>query len=141
MDIIYYYDNRLGLSPVKEYFKNYLVSSKDLDYIARRKLKILADIDAKINFISKNQARPTPPISKPLHNYNFFEIINSKDAKTLIRILYFRYQNKIVLLHAYEKPANYRTKRERRKVDIQNKLAQNYLNKFKLNPNKYEKYN
>ncbi len=140
MYIIYYYDNNLGFSPVKKYFKNFLVKKKDSDYIEKRKIKILADIDAKIKFIARNKARPIPPIAKPLRNYNFFEILNSKDDKTLIRILFFRYKNKMVLLHAYEKLAYYKTSRERKKIGKQNKLAQKYLINFKLNPNIYEKY-
>ncbi len=140
MDIVYYYDVTYGFSPVKEYFKNFLKNSKNSNCISKRRLKILANIEAKILFIQENQARPVPPISKPLHNYNFFEILSPKDANTLIRILYFRYENKMVLLHAYEKPAHYRSKKEKKHVDRQNKIAQEYLDNFKLKPNIYENY-
>lgn len=46
----------------------------------------------------------------------------------------------MILLHAFEKPANYSTERERKRVEKQNKLGEKYLNIFKLNPNNYEKY-
>ncbi len=139
MEIVYYYDNNLKFSPVKEYFKNLLKNPKNSNCVLKRKLKILANIDAKINVIKENQARPVPPISKPLRNYSFIEILNPKDAKTLIRIFYFRYENKMVLLHAYEKPAHYKTNKEKKYIDNQNKIAQNYLINFKLNPNIYMK--
>ncbi len=102
--------------------------------------KILADIDAKIQHVKENKGRPTPPISKPLHGYSCFEILNPKDAKTVIRILYFRYQDKIVLLHAFEKPASYSTNKEKKKVDKENKIGEKYLNNFKNNSKNYEKY-
>jgi len=100
----------------------------------------LADIDAKIQHVTCNEGRPTPPISKPLHGYSCFEILNSKDANTVIRILYFRHQQKIVLLHAFEKPVSYTTDREKKMVEKQNKIGEKYLNIFKLNPQNYEKY-
>ncbi len=140
MDVVYYYNEDLGVCPVKEYFKNYLLSKEDSDLAIKRKQKILADIDAKINYIKDNGARPIPPISKPLHGYSFFEILNPKDSRTVIRILYFRYQDKMVLLHAFEKPAIYNTMRDKKKVDRQNKIAEKYLNFFKLNSKNYEKY-
>ena len=100
----------------------------------------MADIDAKIQYVQDNQGRPTPPISKPLHGYSCFEILNPKDAKTVIRILYFRHQEKIVLLYAFEKPSSYKTDRDKKRVDKQNKIGEEYLNIFKLNPKNYEKY-
>lgn len=81
-----------------------------------------------------------PPFAKPLHGYGFFEILSSKNSDTLIRILYFRYENKMVLLHAFEKPAYYHATWVKKKIIKQNKLAQEYLKIFKLNPDNYEKY-
>lgn len=141
MEVVYYYDKELEKCPVKEYFKKYLRIKKDSEFSARKKEKVLANIDQKINYVKENQGRPTPPISKPLHGYNFFEILNSKDSKTLIRILYFRYLEKIVLLHAFEKPTSYHTNKEKKKVEKQNLIADKYLNNFKSNPDIYEKYN
>jgi len=140
MEIVYYYDEYIKTCPVKEYLKQYLTKEKDSLSLIKRKHKILADIDTKINFVKENEGRPIPPISKPLHGYSFFEILNSKDSKTVIRILYFRYNNLIVLLHAFEKPASYNTEKERKRINKQNKTGEGYLNKFKLNPKSYEKY-
>ncbi len=140
MDIVYYFDEELRFCPVKKYLHQYSFHDKDKASDIKRKQKILADIDAKIQHVKENQGRPTPPISKPLHGYSCFEILNPKDAKTVIRILYFRHQNKIVLLHAFEKPAKYSTDKEKKKVDKENKIGENYLNNFKINSNNYEKY-
>jgi phage-related protein len=140
MNVVYYYDNDLKFSPVKEYFFNFLLNKNDPDCTIKRKQKILADIDAKINFIKDNQGRPVPPISKPLRGYSFFEILNPKDFRTVIRILYFKHQDKIVLLHIFEKPSNYSTSKHKREIEKQNKIANKYLNIFKNNPKSYEKY-
>lgn len=140
MEIVYFYDKDLQNCPVKEYLKQYRENQGDKEAIIKRKQKILANIDAKIQYVKDNEGRPTPPISKPLHGYSFFEILNPKDKVTVIRILYFRYQEKIILLHAFEKPANYDTSREKKTVDKQNRIGEKYLNSFKLNPKKYEKY-
>ncbi len=140
MEVVYYFDENIKRCPVKEYLKQYLTIEKDNLSIIKRRQKILADIDAKINFVKENEGRPIPPISKPLHGYSCFEILNPKDSKTVIRILYFRYKNMIVLLHAFEKPASYNTEKERKRIDKQNKIGEKYLNIFKLNPKCYEKY-
>jgi len=137
MEVIYFYDKDLKCCPVKEYLKQYLPISKDKESIIQRNQKILADIDAKIDYIRENGGRPTPPISKPLHGYSCFEILNPKDAKTVIRILYFRHQDKVVLLHAFEKPASYDTERERKRVDKQDEIGENYLNIFRSNTKNY----
>jgi len=140
METGYYYHKPLKACPVKEYFKEYSLNEDDTEKIKKRKQKILADIDAKIMNIQENKGRPVPPISRPIHGYSFFEIKNPKNENTVIRILYFRYENKIVLLHAFEKPASYDTKKEKREVDKEYKIGEDYLNIFKLNPKNYEKY-
>jgi len=140
MEVVYYFSRELGYCPVKEYLKQYLINKKDKPSDSKRKQKILAGIDAKIQHVKENQGRPTPPISKPLHGYSCFEILNPKNANTVIRILYFRNQDKVVLLHAFEKPAIYSTKKEKKKIDKENQTGEKYLNNFKNNPRNYEKY-
>ena len=140
METVYYYNKESKSCPVKKYLEQYSINGKDKEPVIKRKQKILAGIDTKIKYVENNQGRPTPPISKPLHGYSCFEILNPKDAKTVIRILYFRHQEKIVLLHAFEKPTNYKTNKEKKKVDKENKIGEKYLNIFKLNPKNYEKY-
>ncbi|MCF7795286.1 hypothetical protein K9M50_02930 [Patescibacteria group bacterium] len=74
-----------------------------------------------------------------MRGYNFFEILNPKNERTVIRILYFNYQDKMVLLHAYEKPNSYSTNKEKNKIKKENDIAQNYLNTFIKKPGQYEK--
>jgi hypothetical protein len=133
MEIVYYFDDILSVCPVKQYLYSIKLSYD-------RKLRLLAEIDQKIRFVATNNGRPIPPISLPLHNYNFFEIKSRKDKNTVIRILYFRYKNLIVLLNAFEKPDNYDTGKERRAVEKYYKITNNYHQKFINNPNNYEKY-
>lgn len=140
MELVYFYDQSLKYCPVKEYLKQYLLTKKDTEKVSKRKQKILSNIDSKIDYLVENKGLPIPPIFKPLHGYSCFEILNPKDARTVIRILYFRHDNFIVLLHAFEKPASYDTEKERKRIDKQNKIAEKYLNLFKLNPKTYEKY-
>ena len=78
MDIVYFYDESLKHCPVKEYLKQYLPTNKDKRSVILRKQKILASIGAKIEYIRDNGGKPIPPISKPLHGYSCFEILNSK---------------------------------------------------------------
>jgi len=140
MELVYFYSKNLNHCPVEGYLKQYFLKPKDNISIIKRKQKILADIDAKVNHVKDNDGLPTPPISKPLHGYSCFEILNPKDSKTVIRILYFRHLDKIVLLHAFEKPSSYNTEKERKRIEAQNQIGEDYLNIFKENPKSYEKY-
>ena len=140
MEIVYYYHKPLKVCPVREYFKEYSLNIDDTEKIQRRKQKILGNIDAKIMIIQENEGRPVPPISIPIHEYSFFEIKNPKDENTVIRILYFRYENKIVLLHAFEKPSNYDDRKTKKNLDKEYKIGEKYLNIFKLKSTNYEKY-
>jgi hypothetical protein len=134
MDIVYYFDDILNLCPVKK-FLEFKEVSRD------RQIRILAELDQKIKYVRQNEGRPTPPISEPLHGYNFFEIKTRKDKNIVIRILYFRWRNLIVLLNAFEKPDCYKTHKEKKSVEKFYKITDEYLNKFKLRPKNYEKYN
>lgn len=139
MQVVYYYDQYLGFCPVGEYFNKYVVLDKDSNKI--RKEKILASIAAKIEYIRDNNGQPLPPQSKPSRGFSFFEIFNPKDANTVIRIVYFCYDDKMILLHDFEKPAKYNTNKIKKYVLRQYFLDEKYLNIFKLNPQNYEKYN
>ena len=132
MDIVYYYDDDLGFCPVKKYLE-----LNDLNY--NKRFKLLAEIDQKINFIKENNGRPVLPIARPVHSYSFFEIKTRKDKDIVIRILYFCCINKIILLNAFEKPDNYKSNKEKKRIIKYYDVSQKYLNKFKLN-NYYEKY-
>jgi hypothetical protein len=133
MEVVYYFANDLNLCPVKKYLELKGVSSD-------RRLRILAEIDQKIEYVRQNDGRPTPPISEPLRDYSFFEIKNRKDKNIVIRVLYFRYKNQIVLLNAFEKPDSYSTNKDRKIIEKYYQLTDNYYNQFKINPKSYEKY-
>ena len=127
----YYHHDDLGYCPVKKYFEQYKSG----------KIEILANIDAKIKFLLENNGRPIPPIAKPLYGYSFFEIRSRKTADILIRIFYFCYGGKIVLLNALEKPSSYDTSKEKKKIEKILNLTAEYREKFILNPQTYEEYN
>lgn len=140
MEVVYYYHKNLGYSPVKKYLEQYITKTNDSKKKFNRKNKILSDIDTRIKHVQGDNGRPSPPISKPLRGYSYFEIVAKKTAKILIRIFYFCYDKKIVLLSAIEKPTNYDTSREKKKIALEMKKAEEYQNNFKLNPKSYEKY-
>lgn len=133
MEVVYYFDSGLNLCPVKKYLE-----LKSL--VKDKKLRILAELDQKIEYVRQNEGRPTPPISEPLHNYNFFEIKTRKDRNVVIRVLYFRYKNFIVLLNAFEKFDNYHTTKEKKIVERYYNITEVYYQNFISNQNKYEKY-
>ncbi len=140
MEVVYYYDANAGYCPVKTYLAKYRITKKDTIKKKNYKIKILSNVNAKIEHVVQNCGNPTPPISSKLSGYDYFEIKHRKDTNILIRIFYFRYENKTVLLNALEKPDNYDTKKEKRKIDKQLEITKEYKNKFIKNPKLYEKY-
>ena len=131
-----------SISPVKKFLLKYNIDKNDSEKIINHKIKILAYIDQSIKFIAENKAKPILPIAKTIKNHKFHEI-RVKDGSNLIRIFYFGYfQKKLVLLHGIEKPEKY-DKKLKKKIDkkIQNalKLANEYYKDF-INNQKYEEY-
>ena len=104
-----------------------------------RKNHILATIDQKIQFVKENPGRQAPFLST-LHNHNFIEIKNGKDKNTVIRILYFIFDNKIILLNAFEKPSTYDTDKTKKEVEKHYIITDVYVSRFKKTPNSYESY-
>lgn len=141
MRAVYYRHDQFGYCPVKKYFEQYAENEKDSKKQANRKLKLLVDIDAKIKVVVQNDGRPIPPISAPLKEYGCIEIKHRKNQDILIRIIYFRHDDKIVLLHAFEKPDHYETNREKKIILKEFEVAKNYKNIFIINPKSYEEYN
>ncbi len=138
----YYFDEILGYCPVKKYLEQYAPKEKDKQKQRDKKLRLLAAIDEKINYVVDHEGKPTPPISCSLDKeYSYFEIKHRKNNNLLIRIFYFRHIDKIVLLNALEKPDNYDTAKENRKIDKQLQITQEYQNNFTNNPQLYEEYN
>lgn len=140
MEVIYYKDKSLNCCPVEKYLKQYIKNSRDNTKERNRKDKILAEINGRIQYVLQNNGIPVPPLSKKLSGYDYFEIRSKKNQNTLIRVFYFRHEDKIVLLNVLEKPDNYGGERENRKIEKELKITQGYLNNFKLNPKLYEKY-
>lgn len=135
MQVVYYHNRKRKYSPVKKYLEAYSDAANE------RNVKIIAGIYAKIKFIQDKDGRPQPPTAKPLRGYSFFEILNPKDAKTVIRILFFRHQDKMVLLHAFEKPTREKyTDKEWKEIDSELKIGEVYQQDFISNPNSYEEY-
>jgi len=139
---VYYFDEVLGYCPVKKYLEQYAPNIKEQPKQRMRKLKLLDNIVDKIRFVVDRQGAPTPPISFPLDkDYDYFEIKHRKNKNIVIRIFYFRHHDKIVLLNALDKPDNYDTGKENRRIDKQLQITQGFQNKFKNNPSLYEEYN
>tara|TARA_Y100000310_G_scaffold327919_1_gene395094 strand:+ start:947 stop:1366 length:420 start_codon:yes stop_codon:yes gene_type:complete len=137
MESVYY--SYEGYCPVKKYLERYRPLNKDTAKEKDDKIKLGAEIKRKVNYIIHNYGTPTPFISK-LRDYGYFEIRQRKNENILIRILYFRHKDKIVLLNAFEKPDNYDKNKERRKIEKQLEVTQEYKDKFELNPTLYEEY-
>lgn len=138
MEVVYYYDEKLEIYPVEQYFIDGIINCKKLN--EKRKKKLLYDIRTKISKVLKNKGIPDGYISKSLKKYHLIEIRNRKDQNILIRICYVRSQNKIVLLHAFEKPDDCGKKYFKKQIGKQFKIAEDYHEKFKLNPNNYKLY-
>lgn len=140
MQVVYYKDDDSKNCPVKVYLSQYVLSPQEKAKFRNKKMKLLTDIDNRIKLILQEDARPVPPISEPLHDYSFSEIKARKNSKTLIRIFYFRHADKMVLLNAIEKPENYDTSKERKRIDRELNITDVYRCKFIKNPNNYEEY-
>ncbi|MFA5248969.1 MAG: hypothetical protein WC397_00355 [Candidatus Paceibacterota bacterium] len=130
MDVVYYYDEKSSSCPVREYLNQY---SKDT--------KLIIDIRQRIKVVKERDGRPTPPLTKPLRGYSFYEFRHRYSAKNaLIRILYFCYKDKIVLLNVFEKPDHYETNFVRKKIKKHYDITETYFQKFLSNPKLYEEY-
>jgi len=140
MEVVYYKDKASNCCPLKKYLDQYIKNDTEKPKERNRKDKILAEISGKIQYVLQNNGNPIPPLIKKLSGYDYFEIRSKKNQNILIRVFYFRHEDKIVLLNALEKPDNYSGEREDRKIEQELEITQGYLNKFKLNPKLYEKY-
>lgn len=116
MKIVHYHNTHLRISPVKQFLEKYTISSSDTVKQRAHKLKVIAFMDETIHLVANNNGRPIPPSAQPLRGYPFHEM-RIKDSSNLIRILYFSYQQGVlVLLHAFEKP-DYYEKAKKKKVE------------------------
>ena len=141
MKITYYYNSNLQISPVKQFLFIYNLKSEDTEKQRNHKIKILAFIDQAIQFIAENKAKPVPPIAKTVRGYKFHEI-RVKDGGSLIRIFYFCYHQKnLVLLNAFEKPNLYEKglKKIDKKIVKILEQTREYYQDF-INNQNYEEY-
>ncbi|MBN2884742.1 hypothetical protein JXE04_02345 [Patescibacteria group bacterium] len=141
MKVVYYFDHDLQYCPVKEYLSRYSLDCRIKSQIKNKNLNLLANIDAKINYVLANFGRPVAPISYSLdRNFNFLEIKQRKDKNILIRIFYCCYEDLLVLLACLEKPDNYDNRKTRQKIRRELELVQDFQDKFIANPKLYENY-
>jgi len=126
MEIIYYSNKNDGC-PVKDYFNQ-----------LKGRVRLLVDIDSKLRHVKENKHSH---LLSALHGYNFFEIKQRKNESTVIRILVYFYKDKFVLLNVFEKPDNYKEIKIKKEIDRNYNKTKEYLDKFLLNSNNYEKYN
>jgi hypothetical protein len=140
MEPVYYRDASLGCCPVKKYLKRYIKNDADKPKERNRKYKVLAELNMRIQYVLQNNGITAPPLIKKLSGYDYFEIRSKKNHNILIRVFWFRHGDMIVLLNALEKPENYTGERENMRIKKELDVTQTYLNKFKINPKLYEKY-
>jgi hypothetical protein len=136
MEIIYYFDKKLGCCPFKKYLKESVLSERGRDRIVDNIIRVIDE------YLVKNNGRPDPPRVEKYRGYNLFKIRIRKNSKTLIRIIYFIHNNKIILLNIFEKQdCKKYTKKEIKNVEKNILISDEYRKKYISNPNNYEKYN
>ena len=140
MQLIYYFDEELGGCPVKIYLAQFAKNEKDTTKIKNRKEKILTEIRKRIEYVFGNDGRTDTCFSSSLQGYHYSEIKARKNKDTLIRLCYFCQKDKMILLNAFEKPDNYSKKSEKRIVEKNLIITENYRLKYLTNPKLYKEY-
>lgn len=138
--VVYYYDELLKNCPAKKYLEQFSPAERDSDDIKERKTRLLIDIDNKIQKILMNNCRPMPPISKPLKEYGVIEILHRKTKDIVIRIIYCRCDDMMVILLGFDKPDDYKSTKIKREIKKQYQIAEGYKKIFFANKNLYETY-
>lgn len=143
MKVVYYYNRRFNIAPVKQFLSKYDLKLEDTKKQTNHKVKVLAFIDQTVKFIAEHKGQPIPPIAKTIRGHPFHEM-RIKDGSNLIRILYFSFcQEKLVLLNAFEKPELYnkglkkKIEKQILKIIEQTKI---YYQDFIKNSQNYEEY-
>jgi len=145
MEIIYY-QKQDGHVPVEEYLEQqYEVLESDSKKVRNDKMKRLAKLEAVIKNAAQNGGVAGGMFSAPLNGYAFQELrIREGSQNRLVRILYFSYsRKKLILLNAYDKPDLYE-KGGKKKIDKEindvHRVTNQYYKDFLQNPNQYKKY-
>ena len=134
---IVYYRTGSGKIPVKEYFSKFDLR-RDID---RKKL---IKVRSVIEMSAQNKGIPGGKFSGIVRGHNY-QALKIPTGERTIRILYFMFSGEtLVLLNAFDKPARYDEKAERRRVnrDVEPVYEETELfyQDFLLRPNQYEKY-
>ncbi len=137
MEAVYYYDKEEKQCPVDKFLKEKIKKCPTLN--KQRKERIGVDLIGKINQVKGKNGKPDGGIAEPVKGYGFNKIKQAKDQDKLIRILYFCYDDLMVLLYAFEKPRRYRGKKPKKEEERHYEIANEYCKKFKKNPKSYKK--
>lgn len=123
-------------SPVKSYIDRIIneadaESKKGKDKSAGKKKRLAIRLLALIQHAAEVDGNVQPPAGKKLYSFPFSEL-RQKAGKNLIRIFYFTYgQKDLVLLHAYDK-------QEGEEADPKElKQAEENFKKYNFHPNKH----
>ncbi len=137
MEIVYYYDKEKKQCPFNKFLQEKINECSTLS--EKRKKEIGIDLIRKISYIKERNGKPDGGIAKRVKGYGFHQIRQAKDKHTVIRILYFCYDNLVVLLYAFEKPRAYNDKKTKAEIKKHYKETSKYCEKFKKNPKSYIK--
>ncbi len=140
MLVIQYKQRGSTIGQIKKYLQSLYPGPDDSDPIKRKKIRLLANIHAKVEYIRSLGAIARPPHSKPLRGFAFHEMLLGKDSRTLLRILFFRHEDKMVLLYSFEKPRSYAGTKEEKLVQKEYENAKAYYEDFLRNPTSFEQY-
>jgi hypothetical protein len=140
MDLIQYRPGGWPIGPVQQYWNELKPLPADPLHIVNKKIDLRTLLNDKIQYVKDRDARPEPPHASPLQGYSFAEIKCRRTAKVLIRIPFFRHNNSMVLLHAFEKPSSYDGKKEKKEVTKEFEIAKEYQEDFIRNPTHFEPY-
>ena len=112
-------------SPLLKYLQKYVISEKDNVQKIEKKHKRLANIEMHLKYLRNNKGKfNIPPLVQKYTGFNI-GILKIKEGKILIRISFFVYQDKIIILDVIEKPKLY----EKAKKKLVDKIIYKFLNK------------
>lgn len=137
MEVIYYKDPKLGYAPVNKYLIKYVSGGSP----SSADVKLLRNIKAKIHQIRENRGFiMNCEFCEKATDFDGWKIKQNIPNKRKLRILYSIHDEKMLLLVAFDKPAYYKTNKEKRREVQFYETAKKYLKIFKNNPTLYEQY-
>lgn len=133
MEVVYYLNKNLGYAPVKKYFADNF-DPRSID--DKRKI---TEVREKIAYAEGQNGRPDGNILKPVHRFGVIEIRARRDEDALIRITYFCYEGRLILLRAFEKPDHYATNKIKKEIELEYRISEEAKNDYIKNKT-YEEY-